>query len=98
MAVGRPGTFTFINCTDLIAGMDHCALKDPNPPILTSFCCIQLQEGSPLLRVVRFSLQRCTLQQLQPVPTPSHVATTNITGFYDGAEAKGVFDTDRCAV
>jgi hypothetical protein len=90
MAVGRPGTFTFINCTDLTAGMDHCALKagDSNVVLLyTTAGGVAFTAGGTV------QLAKVHATAVTPVPTASHVATTNIAGAYDPVEAVGVYET-----
>jgi hypothetical protein len=96
MAVGRPGTFTFINCTDLTAGMDHCALKagDSNIVLLyTTPTGVSFGVDEVNTPHATITLGKVHATAVTPVPTPSHVAVTNIAGAYDAGEAKGVFET-----
>jgi hypothetical protein len=90
MAVGRPGTFTFINCTDLAAGMDHCELKasDPNIVLLyTTAGGVSFNAGETI------AIAKVHATAVTPVSNSSHVAVTNIVGAYDFANAIGVFET-----
>ena len=90
MAVGRPGTFTFLNCTDLAAGMDHCAIKPGNPNIILLYT---TAGGVSFTAGGTVQLAKVHAKAVTPVPTASHVAVTNIVGFYDPLDAQGVFHT-----
>ena len=91
MAVGRPGTFTFINCTDLVAGMDHCEIKPGDSNIVLLYT---TAEGVAFAAEETITIGKVHATAVTPVPTPTHVVTTNIVGFYYPLEALGVFETN----